>query len=104
MDTQASEARLEAMLRAMESYDIDWLCGDTPRDILAAEWIENGFEPRTVGLWWIARCFEPFRAAELRDAGIEPKDICPDCAFGDTIGYHHSNCDLGLEEVRELIQ
>ena len=98
------ETQLEAMVGMMNSFNIEWLCGESPEDVIAAEWIENGFEAKTVGLWWLARCFEPFRAAELRDAGIEPRAVSPNCALGDTIGYHHSNCDLRLDEVRELIR
>ncbi len=98
------ELQLGAMLRAMNLFHVEFLCGESPQDVIAAEWIENGFEAKTVGLWWLARCFEPARAAELRDAGIDPRKVSPNCALGDTIGYHHSNCDLRLDEVQELIR
>ena len=101
---EAFEAQLNAMLGVMHSFNLEWLCGESPQDIVAAEWVEHGFTSKTVGAWWLARCFEPVQAAELRDAGIEPEDVCRACAVGDTVGYHHSNFDLGLDDVRELIR
>jgi len=100
----ALDGSREAMLRAMSSFSMDHLCGDVAPETIAAEWVECGFTPASAGLWWLARCFEPSRAAELRDEGVTAYDVSPICALGDTIGYHHSNYDLSLDEVRELIK
>ena len=40
------ETQLEAMVGMMNSFNIEWLCGESPEDVIAAEWIENGFEAK----------------------------------------------------------
>lgn len=101
---EAFEVKLGAMIQAMRAFLLNEAYDCAPHDVIAAEWVEYGFTPETVCHWWVARCFEPAMAAELRDAGIEPREVSPTCALGDTIGYHHAYCDLTLDDVKELIR
>ena len=98
------EGNLGAMMRAMRTFLLDEVYECAPHDVIAAEWVEQGFTPSTAAAWWVSRCFEPTMAAELRDAGIDPRDVGWVCAMGDTIGYHHAYCDLTLDDVQELIR
>lgn len=82
--------------------------GGDPQDVdLAQDWTDNGFtsgeecEP-----WWEVGCFDAGSAAALRAAGIVPSAVAPaHAAFGTTasIGYWHSNGDISLDEVKQLI-
>ena len=89
-------------------YADEIIHGGDPQDTdLAEDWAKNGFtsgeecEP-----WWNAGCFDAYSAAVLRDAGIAANDVSAmhaSLGAGASIGYWHSNGDLSLGKVQELI-
>jgi hypothetical protein len=79
----------------------------TSMDAISQEWADAGFSAPECERWWDAACFDAGRAAVLRDAGITPEQVARpvdrEGYEGYSIGYWHSNGDLSLADVLELI-
>lgn len=77
--------------------------------IVAAEWIEAGFDDaEEVADWLAARCFAPALARRLDAAGITPEQARLLTTEGrrdyrDTVAYKLSQNDLTIEEARRII-
>jgi hypothetical protein len=102
-ETNSVERAVDDMLATMEKFSDDLLTDGRSREDVARAWVDDGFAADSVGLWWLGGCFDSGRTAELRDAGVDPRDIARKCALGDSIGYHHSNYDLSMSDVLVLI-
>ncbi|MCA1626629.1 MAG: hypothetical protein LC742_01510 [Acidobacteria bacterium] len=81
----------------------------TEFEIVAAEWIEIGFDDaEEVADWLAARCFAPALARRLDEAGITPEQARLLTTEGrrdyaDTVAYKLSQNDLTIEEARRII-
>ncbi len=102
-ETTNRRKTMTTILEALK-YAGETIHGGNPQDAkIAQDWKDNGFasgedcEP-----WWEAGCFDAHSAAELRDAGIAASDvsITHDAI---SIGYWHSNGDMGLDDVRKVL-
>lgn len=68
----------------------------------AKAWIDAGFVPDTVVLWWRAGCSDPSRAAELRSAGISASRLMS--ASGAAFGHRHASGDMSTCDVIEALK
>ena len=90
---------MATMIELVREHDHGtWLTGSDPADVVAQEWEAAGFTVDDVVGWWDAGCWCPVRTAELRDAGLNPKDAAKvEGRFeGTTLGYRYCNGDITI--------
>lgn len=61
----------------------------------AEEWANAGFSPASAIEWWEAGAFDARKAANMREAGLTPKQAAP-------LAYKYCNNDCGLQDVAKL--
>ena len=72
-------------------------------EAIADAWTGAGFGVDDAAEWWESECWDAGRTAELRAAGFEPGEAGKRLK-GRTVGFWFCNCDLSINQVRDLIQ
>ena len=79
----------------------DFAHGGRP-DVVATEWMIQGFSPMETREWLEARCFDAVAAKRLSESGITSLEAAQ--PYGsDTIGYAVANMDLTIAQAQELL-